>query len=257
VRAFEKAKPLWAPGEAYAYHTLSFGWLVGEVVRRVSGCTVGEFLRKCLADPLGIDTWIGIPSGHRHRLAEVVTEKEASRVEPRLAARPPLESVRRSAAQGEWEQTTLGKAFEAGIAEGLRSDYRCDPASLEIPAVNCAATARALAKIYATVLGGRGLKRLVSPGALEDALRLQSAGAPWHEGAPYGYRWGTGFMLNALQGRSFLSNASFGHDGAGGSLAFGDVSNGVGFGFVTNEVTTKSYRFADRLVDVLAKCLRS
>lgn len=72
VRAIEEQRPLWEPGEAYEYHGHVFGFLVGEVVRRITGLTPGRFFREAIGEPLGLRAWIGLPAAERGQLARLV-----------------------------------------------------------------------------------------------------------------------------------------------------------------------------------------
>ncbi|HET8843245.1 MAG TPA: serine hydrolase domain-containing protein, partial [Ktedonobacteraceae bacterium] len=72
VDMLEKAEPWWQPGSMHGYHGFTFGWLVGEVVRRVSGQSLGQFFRKEVAEPLGLDFWIGLPEEQEQRVAPII-----------------------------------------------------------------------------------------------------------------------------------------------------------------------------------------
>jgi len=70
VQYLERQEPWWKPGSQHGYHALTFGWLVGEVIRRISGKSLGTFFREEVAEPLGLDFWIGLPEEHEHRTAQ-------------------------------------------------------------------------------------------------------------------------------------------------------------------------------------------
>lgn len=215
--------PVTPPGDKYGYHALTFGWLVGEIIRRVSGERVGEFFRNKITTPLHADAWIGVPEAELHRVAELNSA---------LGAMPDSGD---EIGQNIMRVMTLGGAFPPALA--LPGEGFNDPQiqKAEVPGAGGVATAKALATIWsATVCETNGV-RLIHDDVVRDMTQVQSEGAPfWPIPGPYP-RWATGFMLTS-DAREFLTQDSFGHDGAGGQVAFADRANKVGFGFVTNDL---------------------
>lgn len=239
--AYEDEAPLWTPGLLHAYHTLSIGWLAGEVVRRVTGLTPGEYLAERIARPLGLKVSFGVDVVRARSVA-------ALRFDPADPSAPIVEASR------SWDKITLGSLFPDGLVAGMADPFML---SVEIPAANLVSDARSLARAYSATVSEVDGMRLFGPTSIADCLQEQSSGVSWREVTPAAYRWGTGFMLDSPPVRPMLSPRSFGHDGAGGSVGFADPDREIGFGFITNRVSEASYRSADTLVEALRRCLGS
>ncbi|PZQ88259.1 MAG: carboxylesterase [Leifsonia xyli] len=244
-------EPLWEPGTGYAYHALTHGWLVGEVLRRAWGVVPGALLARELAEPLGARVLLGVPADAGLEIAQGVVGEELARLSrDQLAA----------GAEGgiDWGERslTLGGAFPLALVapdEGFN-----DPAvqAAVIPGAGGVATASGLATVWsATVRETRGV-RLLDPDTLETALRPQSAGPAVLGGAPPWPRWGMGFQLDS-EARRYLGPGSFGHDGAGGQVGFADREHGIGFAFLTNVLEATEDRRATRIIDALRSALRA
>ena len=240
-------EPLWEPGSAYAYHAITHGWLIGEVIRRVTGLSVGRYFAHLVAQPLEVDAWIGVPTDVVDRVAHMTVGPSLARLtEQQAAARAP--GVRD---WSEWAMTLGGALAPELIGPGEAEGFN-DPVvqAAEIPGAGGIATARALATIWsATVVDTAGV-RLLEPGVVETATAPQSEGAPvWDVPGPWP-RWGAGFQLDS-EARRFLSPTSFGHDGAGGQSAFADTDSGIGFAFLTNRMEAIDDHRATRIIDAL------
>lgn len=231
VRAIERQRPIHSPHEGHIYHAMTFGWIVGEVIRRVTGLSPGRFFRRDLGDPLELETWIGLPDAVRSRVAWMEPpladeDSAAAREAARLATESPI--VLRS--------LSLGKAWGFPVEAGLVSFNDPDIQAAEVPGANGISTARSLARLYAGLVSDIDGPPLLSAPAVRDALHLRSAG-PQRSGMPDdGARWGTGFQLSSPPTQPMLGTGSFGHAGAGGQLAFGDVDHRVGFAYLTNQM---------------------
>ncbi len=225
--ALADQEPIWEPGTAYGYHALTYGWLVGEVIRRVTRVSVGRTFHDEISEPLGTDAWIGVPTSMAHRVGEALSRGSLSN--------PPAKLPQQRASDARWiERTvTLGHAFPADLIAPGRGFDDPEVQGAEVPGAGGIASAAALAKIWsASVVETDGV-RLLDDGILDDMTAVQSEGEPvWWMPGPYP-RWGAGFMLTS-QRREFLTTESFGHDGAGGQVGFADRRHEVGFGFVTN-----------------------
>jgi CubicO group peptidase (beta-lactamase class C family) len=249
IRAIERQAPLWPPGTAWAYHTITYGWLVGEVIRRVSGESVGAFVRRRLTEPLDLRLWVGLPLEERDQVAWLLAPLPDT--EPDLA-RP----IREADAQPERVRAaTMGGAFAFPAAGQHVTFNDPDIQAAEIPGANGIADARSLARLYAACVHPIDGLRIMSSAAVDDALVERSSGLPWSGYADPGIRWGTGFSIASPPGSPLLGPRSFGHGGAGGELAFADDAHGVGFAYVNNQMGGIPDDRASRLVEALRRCL--
>ena len=224
--AYAEQKPWWEPGTEHGYHALSFGWLVGELIRRTSGRSVGTYFRDEIAGPLGADLWIGTPAELDPRIAEIEAEMPKPG-DPLLAAM--LANAK---------PYTL-KAFmnPPPGPEGLNSrQWR----GAEIPAGNAHGSARALARIYGGVARGGeqdGI-HLLSPAAIDRARTEQRHGVDNVLPGGLVSRFGLGFQLGTEAEPIGPNGGAFGHPGAGGSFGFADPEARLGFGYVMNRMET-------------------
>ncbi|WP_327065162.1 beta-lactamase family protein [Kitasatospora sp. NBC_01250] len=242
VRAIEEQQPLWEPGTAYEYHGHVFGFLLGEVIRRITGLTPGAWFRKAVADDLGLRTWIGLPQEELARLARLVE------AEGRPAMPDPESLIMRMV-------TMNGALAVPGLEEPHGFN---DPALLraEFPGAGAVSSASGLAGLYAAAATGiDGSARLLSEQTVTEAVRELSAGASWSGFPDVGVRWGSGFLLDGPRFRPMLGARSFGNDGMGGQFAFGDDEFGVGFGYVANRMIGHGDARANRLVTAVRECL--
>jgi len=208
-------EPLWPPGSKTAYHALTFGWLVGEVIRRIDGRTIAQFAREELCAPLGIDDfYLGIPDEVEKRIAPLRDPDGATGSAPSTSIR---------------ERTAPAQLMRADVMN--RPDVRraCYPGAGGI------VSARAIARLYAMLGNGGTLdgKRLLSPARVEEISSLQTDA---HDEVLGGrVRKGLGFFLGgaAQEGgdvRIGRSAAAFGHPGHGGSIGFADPSRKLALG---------------------------
>ncbi|MDQ3898074.1 MAG: beta-lactamase family protein [Actinomycetota bacterium] len=231
--------PRWEPGTAHGYHPLTYGWLVGEVVRRVSGRTVGRLFAEEVAGPLDLDFWIGLPPEREAAVARL----EVGRLDfgggdagdPAVAFATALFDV-----------TSL--TFQAFANPPGQFDVESFNApelhQAEWPAANGIGTARALARLY----GELACDRVLSAATLDEAARPQVSGPD--RVLAIDTTFGLGLSLDVEPG-------TFGHEGAGGSVAFADRSRGVGFAYVMNQLTASlgADRRSRRLVEALYSSL--
>ncbi|WP_432976248.1 serine hydrolase domain-containing protein [Dactylosporangium sp. CA-233914] len=211
TEALAMQAPAWEPGTAHGYHAFTYGWIVGELVRRVSGRSIGTFFRQEIADPLGLDIWIGLPGDEQHRVSRIVA--------------PPLDlsTVDRSSL-----------TLRAMLPTEEPMDFnRPDLRAAEIPAVNGVCTARALARFYAALIGSVDGHRILDPATLATATAEQAAGADRILQVPT--RWALGFGLPTPD-LPWFTPTLFGHAGHGGSLGFADPASGLAFAYVMNRV---------------------
>ncbi len=247
-----EAAPLWEPDTAYGYHALTFGWLAGELVRRIAGRPVGEVFHTEIAGPLAADAWIGVPPSEQPRIARLMAGASASTPPPMTGDRAIDQE------EGRWMERamTLGDAFPAQMV--VRGQGFDDPLvqQAEVPGAGGVASAAALASIWSSAIVETDGIAPLDERVINDMTRVQSEGEPvWWLPGPYP-RWGTGFMLPSRR-REFLTARSFGHDGAGGQVAFADRTYQIGFGYVTNLLELHSDDRGDSIVRALGAALGS
>ncbi|NUS26778.1 MAG: beta-lactamase family protein [Streptomyces sp.] len=225
VRRLAATEPWWEPGTRSGYHALTYGFLVGEVVRRVSGLLPGAFLRREVTGPLGIDFTIGLPEQEYGRAAELVHRAPASDGGQEAAAvqLPPLALA------------ALANPV-MGAADANSPGWR----AAEIPAANGHGTARAVARLYG-VFAGRGSldgRRILSPEAAERVREGQGVCRDLVLGAGLGRdtEVGLGLWLSGESGSYGPNPRAFGHDGFGGSCGLADPEAGVSLGYVMNRM---------------------
>ncbi|HEX7301497.1 serine hydrolase domain-containing protein [Lentzea sp.] len=252
VAAIESQRPQWEPGSDFGYHALTYGWMVGEILRRATGLRPRELLAEYLTTPLAADAWIGLPAHATHRVARIdpapgLARAEAvARIEAELSGSPFVRSV------------TMSGALPARFLDDDRTDFN-SPAlhTAEIPAANGIMSAAALAKIYAAAVSTvDGQPRLLTDRSIADALVPRSSGKGWSGVVtPRGIRYSTGFLVNGYPGRPLLSDHSFGHDGVNGGLGFADSEAGIGFGYVNNQLADPTDQRANLLTAALRRSL--
>lgn len=223
IHALETETPWWEPGTAHGYHVNTFGYLVGEIVRRVTGASLGTLLRDEIARPLGADVHIGLPLSEHARVAEYLWPE---------GGRPgvPPDGLSDTALM-RWN-TYWNPPGISGAGWVNTPEWR----SAEIPSTNGHGTARGVARIYAALANGGSIDgvELLSASMLREAVTEQSAGPDLI--LERNSRFGLGFQL-PLPERPLGPNAgAFGHFGAGGSLGFCDPEAGVAFAYVTNDM---------------------
>lgn len=214
--------PWWEPGSANGYHALTYGYLVGELVRRISGRTLGAFLRQEIAAPLGADFHVGLPASEDHRVAEMIPPSEAERAASG-AGPPPADSLMAA---------VMGNPPMRPEVANLPAWRRA-----EIPAANGHGNARSVARIMAVLACGGALDgvRLLSRPSIEGAIREQIYQQDLVLGFPI--RWGLGFMLNSPTLPVSPNPHTFGHGGWGGSLGFADLDAAASWAYVMNKMT--------------------
>ncbi len=245
IEAIEAQRPLWEPGTAHTYHAKTFGWLVGEVVRRVTGMSPGTWFRRSVADPTGSGARIGVPIEEQAAIA---------RTEPPW---PPTDAVPASPPMTELQEraVTMNGAIPFPDVDGEVTYNAPAIRAAERPGGNGIASARDLATIYGACVAVDPSVRLLSRASIDDALVLRSSGPELFGSQEASGRWGTGFMLDSPPHRPMLGPRSFGHDGAGGLLGFADDESSIGFGYVTNQMGGPGDDRARRLVDALRTSL--
>ncbi|MFG2985286.1 serine hydrolase domain-containing protein [Streptomyces sp. NPDC048258] len=245
-RAVAAQQAFWEPGTEHGYHAQTFSWLVSELVLRATGRTVGGILAEEMAEPLGLDFWIGLPEAQAHRVGRVAP------VDPPESAGLLRTRPRRNVSEAYADPDSLTRRAFAAIDPVPDEN---DPAyqAAELPGSAGIGTARALARFYGATIGVvEDGARIFTPATTALAAREFSAGPD--RVLVVNTRFGPGYMLHG-PASPLLSPASFGHPGRGGSLAFADPDSGIGFGYVTN-AHAKSVT-ADPRAQALVRALRS
>jgi CubicO group peptidase (beta-lactamase class C family) len=205
--------PMWPPGTASGYHAITFGYLAGEIFRRVDGRSMGRALAEDLAGPHRLDLWIGLPEAEHGRVAELERPKT-------LAEFGTVNDPRRAAFLTRW------------AAPGGRGGAEWRKA--EIPSANGHATAPALSRLLGALANGGRLDgtSFLSPATIAEASKERIAGEDLV--LPYRMSWGAGFMRNEGLWIYGPGRRTFGHSGWGGSCAFADPERRVAGAYVMN-----------------------
>ncbi len=220
--------PWWEPGTAHGYHAVTFGWLVGEVVRRVSGKTLGTYFRDEIARPLGMDFHIGLADAEHRRVAEMSTiplpDPDSDGVQLAMVMMTDPEGM---SARAFMNPPAIGRG--PNVPEWRRA---------EIPGANGHGDARSLARVYGTLARGGDVDGLhvLAPESVARCHAELSHGPDLV--LQVSTRFGHGFMLPQDRPDARLGHnpRCFGHPGAGGSLGFADPDAKVGFGYVMNRM---------------------
>ena len=216
--ALAEQAPWWEPGSAHGYHVNTYGFLVGQVIRRVAGTSVGRYLRDNVASPLDIDFHFGLPPALDSRVAPFLS----------YDARP---AVADPGADLEDHLLMIGHAYAnprtlSGLGVVNTRRWR----AAEVPSTNGHSNARSVARMMGALAGGR----LLSGGVLTRATSEQAAGQDLILERPS--RFGLGFQLTQPERPMGPSPRAFGHFGAGGSVGFADPDRQLGFGYTMVEM---------------------
>ncbi|MFE3644680.1 serine hydrolase domain-containing protein [Streptomyces sp. NPDC059169] len=239
--------PAWEPGTDHGYHAQTYSWLLGELVRRVTGRSLGRWIAEEIARPLGLDFWVGLPDDEAHRVGRLgPVEDPPAATGGGLKLRP-----KRSVAEAYRDPDSLTRrAF--GAIDPLPDENAPLYRSAELAASNGISTARALARFYAATVGEVDGHRLFAPATLTVARTEESNGPD--RVLVVGTRFGLGYMLHG-PASPLLAPGSFGHPGRGGSLGFADPESGVALGYVTNGM--RKGVTADPRAQALVRAVRS
>jgi len=224
--ALAEQEPWWTPGEQHGYHALTYGWLVGEVVRRIDGRSIGSYWREEFAAPLGLDAHIGTGPEFDGRISTLMDAP----VDPEAPDLIDLFGGPDTVGAAAFSNPPLAGPDEENItaSRGWRG--------AEIPAANGHATARALARVYGGAANGGAIDgiHVISQETLDNALVEQSFGPD--ACLQIETRFGLGWMLTSEFMPLGPNPRAFGHPGAGGSLGYADLDAGIGFGYTMNQM---------------------
>jgi CubicO group peptidase (beta-lactamase class C family) len=210
--------PIWPIGSASGYHPITWGYIAGEIFRRVDGRSMGTALREDFAEPFGLDLWIGLPAGEHGRVAE-------------------MQRPNRLPSFGEMNEATRAAFGTPWAAPGGRGGAEWRQA--EIPSANGHATAPALARLMSLLACGGELdeRSMLLPTTIEAASQERIAGEDLVFSRPMS--WGAGFMRNEGRWMYGPGGQTFGHSGWGGSCAFADPERRLSAAYVMNKQSTE------------------
>jgi CubicO group peptidase (beta-lactamase class C family) len=232
------AEPWWEPGTRIGYHAVTFGYIVGEIVRRASGKTISQVLLEEVSGPLGVadELFFSVPRSERGRLARL----EDAPIPPEMAA-----------AMAEMPEDSpilkLGPQETTTAAYGNRDDVL----GAEIPAGGTV-TARAVARMYAALLGEVDGVRLISPERLREVSAVAMSGTDEIFGFPIS--WGLGYSIGQFMSNARETQHVFGVGGVGGSHAYADTATGTTFALTKNRLAP-SFDTAEQVAGVVTKAL--
>ena len=229
VAQIEQEAPMWEPGSAYAYHAITHGWLTGEIIRRVSGMSPGEYLAKAISAPLHADTWLGLPSNLESKVAVSYPSADLS------SFFVDLKEKNTDVGNFLIRSLTLGAAFPMDLVDKNIGFNSQAVHAAEIPGAGGISTAHGISKIWSSVVHDTDGVRLLNDETVQFVTKVQSEGKPFTDLEPPYSKFGMGFQLDS-SARGYLTPSSFGHDGAGGQCAFADPEHKIGFAFVTSEM---------------------
>ncbi len=246
VRALEMQKPLWSPGTAHGYHARTFGFLLDELVRRITGKTLSDYWQENFAQPLGLDFWIGLPERENTRIATVYAAKGGKPPEPK-------QFYTDLGTPGTLARKTFTSPYGLHVISKMN-----DPAIRAQPIVSFGGigSASSLAKFYSMLANGGALdgKKFFSEKTIAWMTTTLTDGIDRVFKVPTAFS--AGFMKDsrhAARKMFGLGAPAFGHPGAGGSHAFCDPANGISFAYVMNQMehsllpNDKSLRLVDAI----------
>jgi CubicO group peptidase (beta-lactamase class C family) len=216
AKRFAEQAPIWTPGSRSGYHALSVGILAGELVKRVSGRSIGTFFRDEVAKPFGIDFFIGLPESEEPRVAQMIPAKTSNMPPPETLNASQIAAMGNPGVNAEFPNKRLWRAAELSSANGQ-------------------GTASALARVYGALAtdGKIDGKALVKPETIKKMTAVQIEGHDEVLAMPT--RWGAGFLFN-VGGLYGPNDETFGHSGWGGSFGIADPKTGLAIAYVMNQM---------------------
>ena len=209
--------PIWEPGTASGYHSMTFGWLTSELILRLTGKSLGTFFREEVGDRHDVDFFIGLPESEDHRVAELV----------------PFDIVRNENSEQQVELTDAQKSQRNSAGTlGIQNTKAWRQA--EIPSANGQGNAGGLAKLYSLIVPEDNSLKLLKDDTVNQMTTMQIEGRDLVLAVQV--RWGVGFILNKHKVIYGPIEGAFGHSGYGGSCAFGDPENKIGVSYVMNRM---------------------
>ena len=265
--ALEKQKPFREPGLSQGYHAMTFAWLVGEIIRRIDGRMPGDYFKEEIAEPFNLDFHIGLSEDNIHRCADV-GYKRLDNLNPQLGfikfipnifLNKDLKNLKETFISGDFKKAFKSDRLDKDGPNSL--DWR----TAQIPAANGHGTAQSLAKLFGILSTGcqRDNIKILDNDTLTNSTKIHSSGP---DTVLFGtiLNFGYCFMLKGNENNKvsfapvFKKNA-FGHAGIGGSVAFGDSKNKIGYAFVCNrqQKSSELYKTSNLLTEELYKIINN
>src|SRR5580704_4795769 len=247
AEALAEQTPFWEPGTAHGYHALSYGYLVGEVVRRITGRSLGTYFAEEVAGPLGLEFFIGLPEQYEERVSPIVGANFDGGLTGDGDNNGDSDSGAGGGAPAGFASTLLARSLNLGGASRDR-DWMNQRAwhAAEMPGGNGITNAASLSRMYAAVIGpvdGGPPEPLLTPAQLELARTPLTSGADQvfaSVGFTLEQKIGLGFWRSSPV-TLFGGEGSFGHGGAGGSYGFADPEHGLAVGYVMNRMAMEEF----------------
>ena len=227
------SEPWWKPGTQMGYHAYTFGFILGEVVRRATGKRISQLLPEEIGEPLGVadELYFGMPASEHHRLARLVDAPGGFEM---TGALPPDSPLARSASAELWPNAALGN--------------RADVLSADIPAGG-KMTARAIARMYAALIGEVDGVRLLSPETVERIVTDRVEGTDQVFGNPATF--GLGFSIGRLGAEPGSDRSTIAWGGSGGTFGYADIATGTAFA-LTKNLQTMSFATAEQVCKLVS-----
>jgi CubicO group peptidase (beta-lactamase class C family) len=275
IDALAKQEPNWPPGTAHGYHARTFGFLVDELVRRISGIKLAEYWRKTFAEPLGLDLWIGLPEKENARVATMYAPKAGKQPEPKDRQSGPPVGRTRPVANSDFYADLATKGTFAHMVfaspfglNAISAMNKPEIRALPIVSFGGIGSASALAKFYAILANGGRMdgREFFFEKTIAWMTTTLTDGTDRVFQIPTAFS--AGFMKDSHRTRENLTALSsqvsarpifgksveaFGHPGAGGSHAFADPESGISFAYVMNQMeqSVLPNQKSSRLVDAI------
>ena len=240
--------PLFEPDSTHGYHALTFGWLAGELVRRVTGQDIGGFVRDNIVSPLGAEFHIGLPESKEPRVARLMAHP--------IPKFPPDVAKVMFERSGPGTRGAAALGLNGAFGQGVFNKPEVHRA--QVPGANGIGDARSLARIYAATVGDVDGVRLLQPATVSRASTSNTPAGEMDVVLIDETVFAMGFMLHR-PGSPFSGPGAFGHNGAGGSVAFADPVRTMGFAYAMNTMMTVegSDPRRDRLISAAVRCADS
>jgi len=266
VKALEKQKPFVTPGSSQGYHAVTFAWLVGELFKKIDGRTIGNYFKDEIANPLDIDFHIGLNNEQVKRCASITSFDRLDSIKPPIdfikyipnfLLNEDLVNLKKSLQSKHFLKAFMPEPFQDNDVNS--NDFRM----AELPAGNGHGTASGLAKLFGILATGcnRNNINLMNKSTLDQATKVHTSGP---DTVLFGVKlkFGYCFMLDGNKKTNvhfapIFYEGAFGHAGIGGSVAFGDKKNELGYSFVCNKQQKSSslYKTSNLLTEALYKAI--
>jgi CubicO group peptidase (beta-lactamase class C family) len=227
------SEPWWEPGTTIGYHAVTFGYVVGEIIRRATGKPIPQVLREEVAGPLGVadELFFAVPESEQHRMAQLEDVEGGEEMFGELPEDSPI--------------------FKLGPDLTAEHANRADVRGANILSGGTV-TARAVARMYAALLGEVDGVRLISPERLREVSAVAMSGVDEIFGFPSS--WGLGYVIGQFMSNAYETQHIFGVGGIGGSHAYADTATGTTFALTKNRLAT-SFDTAEEVAGIVTKAV--